>query len=199
MADVLVRHGRNPDKVVKFSVNIRQAHDVTYDPTEVPLEDYPRVEGDVIWILEVGTWENDINGDHIPDRKINLVSLSNVDALIQDTIRDMCQYVDWGTLRPDTEDPYVYWYLPNDGTLDLETPATVSGADLSTDIYFKLTEHLPSIGIDMSTIEMEITVSGTDPTKVWNTEDISSEIEITGTPYDLQVYWSPPARIKEEF
>jgi hypothetical protein len=111
----------------------------------------------------------------------------------------MCAYVDWGTLRPDTEDPYVYWYLPNDGTLDLETPATVSGADLSTDIYFKLTEHLPSIGIDMSTIEMEITVSGTDPTKVWNTEDISSEIEITGTPYDLQVYWSPPVRIKEEF
>jgi hypothetical protein len=111
----------------------------------------------------------------------------------------MCVYVDWGTLHPDTEDPYVYWYLPNDGTLDLETPATVSGADLSTDIYFKLTEHLPSIGIDMSTIEMEITVSGTDPTKVWNTEDISSEIEITGTPYDLQVYWSPPVRIKEEF
>jgi len=199
MADVLVRHGRNPDKVVKFSVNIRQVHDVSYDPTEVPLEDYPRVEGDVIWILEVGTWENDINGDHIPDQKIKLATLSNIDALIHKTIREMCVYVDWGTLRPDTEDPYVYWYLPNDGTLDLETPATVSGADLSTDIYFKLTEHLPSIGIDMSTIEMEITVSGTDPTKVWNTEDISSEIEITGTPYDLQVYWSPPVRIKEEF
>jgi len=199
MADVLVRHGRNPDKVVKFSVNIRQVHDITYDPTEVPLEDQPRVEGDVVWILEVGTWETDINGDHIPDRKINLVSLSNVDALIHETIREMCAYVDWGTLRPDIEVPYVYWYLPNDGTLDLDTPATVSGVSISTDIYFKLSEHLPSMGIDMSTIETEITISGTDPTKVWSTEDISSEIEVTGTPYDLQLYWAPPVRVLEEF
>jgi hypothetical protein len=199
MADVLVRHGRNPDKVVKFSVNIRQVHDVSYDPTEVPLEDYPRVEGDVIWILEVGTWENDINGDPIPERKIKLVTLSNIDALIHETIRELCDYVDWGTLRPDIEVPYVYWYLPNDGALDLDTPATVSGVGISTDIYFKLSEYLPSVGIDMAAIEMEITISGTDPTKVWNTEDISSEIEITGTPYDLQVYWAPAARVLEEF
>ena len=199
MADVLVRHGRNPDKVVKFSVNIRQVHDVTHDPTEVPLEDYPRVEGDVIWILEVGTWENDINGDPIPERKIKLVTLSNIDALIHETIRELCDYVDWGTLRPDIEVPYVYWYLPNDGTLDLDTPATVSGVGISTDIYFKLSEYLPSVGIDMAAIEMEITISGTDPTKVWNTEDISSEIEITGTPYDLQVYWAPAGRVLEEF
>ena len=199
MADVLVRHGRNPDKVVKFSVNIRQVHDVSYDPTEVPLEDYPRVEGDVIWILEVGTWENDINGDPIPERKIKLVTLSNIDALIHETIRELCDYVDWGTLRPDIEVPYVYWYLPNDGTLDLDTPATVSGVGISTDIYFKLSEYLPSVGIDMAAIEMEITISGTDPTKVWNTEDISSEIEITGTPYDLQVYWAPAGRVLEEF
>ena len=199
MADVLVRHGRNPDKVVKFSVNIRQVHDVSYDPTEVPLEDYPRVEGDVIWILEVGTWENDINGDPIPERKIKLVTLSNIDALIHETIRELCDYVDWGTLRPDIEVPYVYWYLPNDGTLDLDTPATVSGVGISTDIYFKLSEYLPSVGIDMAAIEMEITISGTDPTKVWSTEDISSEIEITGTPYDLQVYWAPAGRVLEEF
>ena len=51
----------------------------------------------------------------------------------------------------------------------------------------------------MAAIEMEITISGTDPTKVWNTEDISSEIEITGTPYDLQLYWAPPVRVLEEF
>ena len=199
MADVLVRHGRNPDKIVKFSVNIRQVHDVMHDPTEVPLEDQPRVEGDVVWILEVGTWELDVNGDPIPEEKIHLRTLSNIDDLIHETIRDICSKVDWGTLRPDIEVPYVYWYLPNDGTLDLITPATVSGIGISTDVYFKLAEHLPSIGIDMSTIEMEITISGTDPTKVWTTEDITSEIEITGTPYDLQVYWAPHHRVLEEF
>jgi hypothetical protein len=200
MADVLVRHPRNPSKIVKFTINVRQLHDVTYDPNEVLLVDQPRVEGDEIWILEIGTYETDINGDPIPERKIKLVSLSNLSAIIDETIRDMCSYVDWGTLQTDREAPYVYWYMPNDGTLDLETPAIVEDASLSSDIYFKLREDFPAVGIDLSSIEVSITISGTDPTKEWTIdEDITSEVEITGTPYDAQIYWSPPVRIKEEF
>jgi hypothetical protein len=157
------------------------------------------VEGDEIWILEIGTYEPDINGDPISERKINLVSLSDVDSIIQQTIQEMCALIDWGVLQLDREGPYVYWHLPNDGT-DVEgTSSTVSGVSLSANIYFKLAENLPSIGIDISSVEVTITVSGTDPTKVWNTSDISSEVITTGTPYNLQLYWSPPARVLEEY
>jgi len=200
MADVLVRHGRNPGKVVRFSINIIQVHDITHDPTEVPKQDYPRLEGDVIWILEVGTYEPDINGDPIPIRKVNLVSLSTLDSVIQQTIQDMCALIDWGIAQEDKRAPYVYWHLPNDGTAVDGISSTISGVKLHSEIYFKLKDNLPSTGIDMSSIEMTITISGTDPTKVWPTfSDISSEAEITGTPYDVQVYWSPPAWIKEEY
>ena len=107
--------------------------------------------------------------------------------------------MDWGTLQTDHEAPYVYWYMPNDGTLDLETPATITNVAIGTDIYFKLKEDFPATGIDLSSIEMEITISGADPTKIWTTEDVTSELKITGTPYDAQIYWSPSFRIKEEF
>jgi hypothetical protein len=200
MADVLVKHPRNPSKVVKFTVNIRQLHDITYDPNEVPLVDQPRLEGDEIWILEIGTYEPDINGDPIAERKIKLASLSSINELIDENIREMCSYIDWGTLSSDSLAPYVYWYMPNDGTLDLETPAEVENVSLSSDVYFKLREDFPAVGIDLSSIEVSITISGVDPTKIWATnEDITSEVEITGTPYDAQIYWSPPLRIKEEF
>jgi len=29
--------------------------------------------------------------------------------------------------------------------------------------------------------------------------DITSEVEITGSPYDLQLYWHPPIRVWDEY
>ncbi len=200
MADTLVRHALNPSKVVKFSVDVRQVHDVTHDPTEVPLIDYPRVEGDVIWVVRVATTEPDINGDPIPLRILHLASLANLNSLVQDAINEMCKVINWGDLQLDREGPFVYWYSPNDGSIEPGHYVTASGVYIGSDVYIKLKENLPATGIDLSTVEMYVTISGTDPTKDFGpTVDVSSEIELTGTPYDLQIYWEPTYTVYEQY
>ena len=200
MADTLVRHALNPSKVVRFSVDVRQVHDKSYDPTEVPLIDYPRVEGDTIWVVRVATIEPDINGDPIPLRIVNLQSLADLDLEVKNAINEMCALINWGDLQLDREGPYVYWYSPNEGSIEPGHHVTVSGAYVASNVYIKLKENLPAEGIDLSSIEMYVTISGTDPTKDFGpTIDVSSEVELTGTPFDLQLYWEPSYIVYEQY
>ena len=203
MADFLVRHGLNPDKVVRFSITITQVLDVPqHRPPEELLTEYPRLEGDEVWILEIGTYELDKDtGEEIPTEKINLTSLSDVDQAIQDTIEYMCRFIEWDPLKSDAQPPYVYWYLPNDdGEIEInwtpdrdEQEAIVTDVPITTQVYFKIRDSLPAAGIDYSSVNVVFTT--------WHSEnnlpiefDITSEVELSGSPYDLQIYWNPPLR-----
>ena len=197
MADFLVRHGLNPDKVVRFSITLTQVLDTQYDPPEELLTEYPRLEGDEVWILEIGTYELDTNGDEIPTRKIHLTSLSDVDREIQETVEDMCQLIDWDPLKTDAQPPYVYWYLPNDGEIDASNEVTVEDVPITTQIYFKIRDSLPATGIDYSSVDIELEVYAPDGTPFQF--DITSEVELSGSPYDLQIRWNPPTRVWDEY
>ena len=201
MADFLVRHGLNPDKVVRFSITLTQVLDTQYDPPEELLTEYPRLEGDEVWILEIGTYELDTNGDEIPTRKIHLATLSDVDREIQETVEDMCQLIDWDPIKTDAQPPYVYWYLPNnDGEIEINwTPdrdeqyADVTDVPITTQVYFKIRDSLPAAGIDYSSVNVVFTT--------WHSEnnlpiefDITSEVELSGSPYDIQIRWNTPLR-----
>ena len=192
MADFLVRHGLNPDKVVRFSITLTQVLDTQYDPPEELLTEYPRLEGDEVWILEIGTYELDTNGDEIPTRKIHLATLSDVDREIQETVEDMCQLIDWDPLKTDAQPPYVYWYLPNDGEIEAANEVTVEDVAITTQVYFKIRDSLPATGIDYSSVEVELEVYAPDSTPFQF--DITSEVELSGSPYDLQIRWNPPLR-----
>ena len=198
MADFFVRHGLNPDKLVRFSVTITQIHDVKSEPPEELLTEYPRVEGDEVWVLEIGTYEpHKDTGEAIPTRKIHLTSLSNVDEEIRDTVEAMCQLIDWSPLREDGQAPYVYWYIPNDGTEIVEglTEAEVFNVPITTDIYIKIRDSLPAVGIDYSSVDVKLEVYTPETAEF----DITSEVELTGSPYDLQLYWHPPIRVWDEY
>ena len=198
MADFLVRHGLNPDKVVRFSITLTQVLDVPqHRPPEELLTEYPRLEGDEVWILEIGTYELDTNGDEIPTRKINLTSLSDVDREIQETVEDMCQLIEWDPLKSDAQPPYVYWYLPNDGEIDPGNEVTVEDVAITTQVYFKIRDSLPATGIDYSSVDVELEVYAPDGTPFQF--DITSEVELSGSPYDLQLYWHPPIRVWDEY
>jgi len=197
MADFLVRHGLNPDKVVRFSITLTQVHDTQYDPPEELLTEYPRLEGDEVWILEIGTYELDTNGDEIPTRKIHLATLSDVDREIQETVEDMCQLIDWDPLKTDAQPPYVYWYLPNDGEIEAANEVTVEDVAITTQVYFKIRDSLPATGIDYSSVEVELEVYAPDSTPFQF--DITSEVELSGSPYDLQIRWNPPTRVWDEY
>jgi len=197
MADFLVRHGLNPDKVVRFSITLTQVLDTQYDPPEELLTEYPRLEGDEVWILEIGTYELDTNGDEIPTRKIHLATLSDVDREIQETVEDMCQLIDWDPLKTDAQPPYVYWYLPNDGEIEAANEVTVEDVAITTQVYFKIRDSLPATGIDYSSVEVELEVYAPDSTPFQF--DITSEVELSGSPYDLQIRWNPPTRVWDEY
>jgi hypothetical protein len=195
MADFFVRHGLNPDKLVRFSVTITQVHDTQHDPPEELLTDYPRVEGDEVWILEIGTYELDTNGDEIPTRKIHLTTLSDVDSEIQTVVEDMCQLIDWEPLRDDAQAPYVYWCLPNDGNIVEGESAEVFDVPITVDVYIKIRDSLPAVGIDYSSVDVKLEVYTPETAEF----DITSEVELTGSPYDLQLYWHPPVRVWDEY
>lgn len=197
MADFLVRHGLNPDKVVRFSITLTQVHDVQHDPPVELLTEYPRLEGDEVWILEIGTYELDTNGDEIPTRKIHLATLSNIDREIQETVEDMCQLIDWDPLKTDAQPPYVYWYLPNDGEIEAANEVTVEDVVITTQVYFKIRDSLPATGIDYSSVDVELEVYAPDGTPFQF--DITSEVELSGSPYDLQIRWNPPVRVWDEY
>ena len=197
MADFFVRHGLNPDKLVRFSVTITQVHDVKHDPPEELLTEYPRVEGDEVWILEIGTYEpHKDTGEAIPTRKIHLTTLSNVDNEIQEVVEELCQLIDWEPLRDDGQAPYVYWYLPNDGTEIVEgESAEVFDVPITVDVYIKIRDSLPAVGIDYSSVDVKLEVYTPETAEF----DITSEVELTGSPYDLQLYWHPPVRVWDEY
>lgn len=204
MADFLVRHGLNPDKVVRFSVTLTQVHDVQYDPPVETLTEYPRLEGDEVWILEIGTNELDTTASGIPTKKIHLTSLSDVDQEIHEAIEDMCQLIDWEPLKTDAQPPYVYHYIPNDGEIDVEwSPdrdsqgAVVEDVSIMTQIYFKIRDSLPATGIDYSSVDVELEVYAPDGEPFQF--DITSEVDLAGSPYDLQLHWNPPTRVWDEY
>lgn len=197
MADFLVRHGLNPDKVVRFSITLTQVLDTQYDPPEELLTEYPRLEGDEVWILEIGTYELDTTASGIPTRKIHLTSLSDVDREIQETVEDMCQLIEWDPLKTDAQPPYVYWYLPNDGEIEAANEVTVEDVPITTQVYFKIRDSLPATGIDYSSVDVELEVYAPDGTPFQF--DITSEVDLSGSPYDLQLYWHPLVRVWDEY
>lgn len=204
MADFLVRHGLNPDKVVRFSVTLTQVHDTQHDPPEEVLGDYPRLQGDEIWVLEIGTYELDTTSSGIPTRKIHLTSLSDVDREIHEAVEDMCQLIDWDPLKPDAQPPYVYHYIPNDGEIEINwTPdrdaqeAIVEDVPITTSVYVKLRDSLPATGIDFSSVDVELEVYAPDGTPFQF--DITSEVELSGSPYDLKLKWRPETRVWDEY
>ena len=207
MADFLVRHGRNPDKVVRFSMTLTQVHDTQYTPPEELLTEYPRVEGDVVWILEIGTYELDINGDEIPTTKIHLTSLSNLDEEIKEAVEDICQIIDWSPLAADAQAPYVYQHIPNDGSEVVGNESVVEDVPITQDIYFKIRDSLPATGIDISSINVQFSVWALDPDGIyrWHDFDITSEVtdpeneRTTGSPYNYQLYWKPSLRTWDDF
>jgi hypothetical protein len=120
-----------------------------------------------------------------------------VDREIQETVEDMCQLIDWDPLKSDAQPPYVYWYLPNDGEIDPGNEVTVEDVAITTQVYFKIRDSLPATGIDYSSVDVELEVYAPDGKPFQF--DITSEVELSGSPYDLQIRWNPPTRVWDEY
>jgi hypothetical protein len=165
MAEFYVRHSLSLHKAVKFNITLR------YIVTKTS-------EGDHLWVLEIGTTYPDVDGNQISARKKHLISISNLDELIENTVSEMCALIDWSPFVNDVDAPFVYSVVP------------ISNVNVSieSDVYFTIVEHLPAAGIDLS--ELKVVLNNGD-----TNFDITSEVNITGDPYEYQLKWVPALRV----
>ena len=169
MTEFFVHNSLNITKAVKFNITLR------YFVLKAE-------RGDHKWILEIGTTHLDANGDPIQAKKIHNISAENLDEIIEEALSDMCSQIDWSPYVADMEAPYVVDQYPEDG----------STVPISTSIYMKIKDRLPSAGIDLSGIKVSLNNGTVD-------FDITSEIEINGDPYFYELRWTPPMRVYDTY
>lgn len=165
MARFLVRNSLNPNKVVRFDLTFEQ---ITFKG----------LEGDSYWVVEVNTTEPSISGTVITPEYIHLRTLDNLDEEIEGVVNNICAQIDWSPTLDDAEGPFVSYHFPTE----------TEDVDISSSVVIKITEALPSAGIDLSSISA--TLDGFD---------ITSELEIDGDPYEYEIRWNPSLIVYDEY
>lgn len=132
-------------------------------------------DGELFWLVEVDTNEPDVDGNEITPEYVHLTSLDNLDQEIQKAASVIAGKIDWAPLVDDTRPPYVTSVSPSEYLVDIDESVLAT-----------IKESLPSAGIDSDSIKM--TVNGID---------VSSDIIITGDPYEYSIKWDPPVRVRQ--
>lgn len=134
-------------------------------------------KGDHVWVLEIGTTYPDTNGDSIPAKKVHLISALNFDEVVEDALSELCALIDWSPFVEDKYTPYIYDISPIE-----------SSVSIAKDINFTIEDKLPSAGIDLSGMKVTLNNSMVD-------FDITSEVQISGDPYQYKFKWVPQIRV----
>lgn len=137
--------------------------------------------GDHKWVLEIGTTYKDLNGDDVPSKKIHNISTDNLDTIIEEAVSDMCSNIDWTPLLSDRDAPYVDEY----GREGSDVP-------IASNVSMIIKDRLPAAGIDVSNVKVILNNSMQD-------FDITSEVNVTGDPYEYTLRWSPPLRVYSRY
>lgn len=133
-------------------------------------------EGEPIWVIELATDEPHKNGGSIPPEFINLTSLNNLDEEIEKAVEIISEKIDWTPFEVDIRPPFVESRYPSSYEVDIESSINIVLKDL-----------LPAAGIDINSITMTINGLG-----------VTSELEISGDPYEYTLKWKPFMRVYSE-
>lgn len=169
MAEFYVRNSLNINKAVKFNITLR----------------YFVIKGGMgehFWILEIGTTHLDANDEPIVAKKIHNISAAELDNVIEEATAELCSLIDWTPLVDDKEAPYV----------DSIVPANGSTVSIGYNVVAVLKDHLPSAGIDLSSLKVILNNSMQD-------FDITGAVEVTGDPYQYELRWETPLRVYSRY
>jgi len=133
-------------------------------------------EGEPIWVVELATDEPKIGGGNILPEFINLTILDNLDEEIEKAVEKISEQIDWAPLEIDVRPPFVESCYPSGYEVDIESSINIVLKDL-----------LPAAGIDINSITMTINGFG-----------VTSELEISGDPYEYTLKWKPFMRVYSE-
>lgn len=162
MADLFVRHSLNSRKTIRINIALREF---------VVLADQ---DGDTKWILEIGTTDLDALGNFIRPQMVHNISESNIEDEVEKAIANICSVIDWSDLEQDKEAPRISYFYPSGNDIPIDSLVTID-----------LIEDLPSSGIDLSEMKIVLNNGVID-------FDITSEIDITGDPYQYKIIWRSP-------
>lgn len=129
--------------------------------------------GESVWVLVVGTMHLDLNGEKIPQVNIHNVSEDTVEDEINSAVSSICNLIDWAILEDDKSPPYISEFSPVGDNVRIKSK-----------VEFKIQDTLPSSGIDTSDMVVTLNNGQVD-------FDITSEVIISGDPYDYNVVWLP--------
>lgn len=162
MAELFVKHTLNPNKVAKFNLSLKK-----YVLKGEANEGYQ-------WLLEIGTTALKADGTDIPPSYVHNVVEETIEIEIEKAISNMCSLMDWSDFDVDRYPPILAYFLPQGDTVPSKTI-----------VKFNVIEESPSSGIDLS--GMVVTLNNGDVDF-----DITSEIQVSGDPYDYVLSWTPP-------
>lgn len=178
-----VRNSLNPDgKVIPITValssDVLKSGNFPIRSDQDPLgsgTQFPNLldrEGEQQWILILETTELDSSGNKIAPEIVNVVTTGTVHQEIEGAMGRISDKVDWGTLKADTRSPELVEFSP---------PITnTTNVPIVSNIVARLQDSLPAAGIDFSTISVKV-----------NNFDITSDVEFTGTIFDLTLTYRP--------
>lgn len=168
MADIYVRHISNFNKTVKFNITLRSFVDVSS-------------EGNPIWTLEIGTVEKDKYGKSIPPSRLHIVpdESTNFDGIIEQGVSKIAKVIDWSPKQIDVTPPECFDITPIPGSSDVS---------IFTNVHMRILDSIPSTGIVLDNMKVTINNGLED-------FDITSEVVVTGDPYEYFLVWKPKLRI----
>lgn len=162
MAELFVINSLNSSKSVKFNVGFR-SFVVKGDQ-----------DGDQKWVLEIGTTHSGIDGSKSLAKRVHNIAAEDLDQVLEDALAELCGEIDWAPLINDTEPPKVDFVSPQ----GMDIP-------VGSIVQIKLSDVLPSAGIDLSSMSVMLDIGDTD-------FDITNEIQVIGDPYAYELLWIPP-------
>jgi len=169
MAHIFVKNSLSELKAVLVDINF-------------PKYVLPDSKGDPLYLLEAGTTYPSKDNKKIAPVYVNKCDgYKNLDEAVDESVSKLMSNVDWGVLVEDTDKPY---------TTDIRPVG--EDVSLNSNIYIDIRDDIPSAGIDLSAMRIEIT---TDEI----TFDITSECVVTGTPFHYNVHWEPKLRLQRNY
>jgi len=135
----------------------------------VPLGEF----GDHKYVFSVSTLYKDKAGNAITPVFVHTTKINGFWDALPGAISSICDQMDWGNIRADTEKPYVSYYGPTGNEVSLFSSVVVG-----------IKDDYPSVGIDTSSIKMYV-----------NDVDVTTDMSVDGTYKDIKLVWNPNKRI----
>ncbi len=173
------------DSVKPFRTPVRSDQSPTISGVAASGTEFPNLvdqEGESTWLLVVAPPRDELDKDTglpIPPEFVNVVSEATLHEEIQAAMGRIGSRVDWPDVLPDTSPPKL---------ISIEPPFDATDVNIQGNVIYRITEPLPSAGLDLSTLNM--TVNGL-PVIISGVAESGETVDFRGNVFDYRIIYRP--------